>query len=283
MTGVVTSRDGTAIAYRTCGSGPGVVVVPGCMSTVDTYAAFAAALGQSFTVHTIERRGRGLSGPQGSDYGLPKEIDDFAAVRAETGARLAVGHSFGGLIALEAARGNPELHRVAVYEPGVSVNGGLSVSWAPAYRRHLEQGRPADAMVDFVQGLGPTAMRRMPRWLLKAAIAVAMSPRRRREMFALLPSNLVEHEECARYDDTYPNYREISVPVLLMQGGKAKTSFAAAGIDKLTEVLPDARTITFPRLGHFGLDRQAPGEVARHVVDFFSVTPDAEPAGPRPT
>jgi pimeloyl-ACP methyl ester carboxylesterase len=267
---ITTSRDGTVIAYRTCGSGPSVIVVPGCMSTVDTYARFAAALGRSFTVHTIERRGRGRSGPQGTDYGLTKEIEDFAAVRDETGARLAVGHSYGGLIVLEAARVNPKLDRLAVYEPGVSVNGGLSVSWAPAYRDHLARGRPADAMVDIAHGLGPRAVRMMPRWMLKAGINLAMSPGRRREMFALLPSNLVEHEECARYDDTYPNYREVSARVLLMQGGKAGTTFAGAGIAKLAEVLPDSRTTTFPKLGHFGMDRQAPGEVARNVATFFS-------------
>jgi hypothetical protein len=31
------------------------------------YAAFARALAERFTVHTIERRGRGESGPQGDD------------------------------------------------------------------------------------------------------------------------------------------------------------------------------------------------------------------------
>jgi pimeloyl-ACP methyl ester carboxylesterase len=68
------------------------------------YAAFARALAERFTVHTIERRGRGESGPQGDDYSIVKECEDVLAVRAATGASLLVGHSYGGLVALEVTR-----------------------------------------------------------------------------------------------------------------------------------------------------------------------------------
>ena len=48
------------------------------------YAAFARALSEHFTVHTIERRGRGESGPQGDDYSIVKECEDVLALQAET-------------------------------------------------------------------------------------------------------------------------------------------------------------------------------------------------------
>src|SRR4029453_6927367 len=110
----VRSRDGTTISYRTVGHGPAVIVIPGAMSTADDYAAFADALGETFTVHTIERRGRGRSGPQGDHYSIGKECEDVAALRDETVARYLVGHSYGGLVALEAARNNPALTKLAV-------------------------------------------------------------------------------------------------------------------------------------------------------------------------
>jgi pimeloyl-ACP methyl ester carboxylesterase len=78
----------------------------------DDFDAFALA--DRFTVHTIERRGRGESGPQGEGYSIERECEDVAALRAITGAT----HSFGGLIALEAARGDMAFRKVAVYEPG---------------------------------------------------------------------------------------------------------------------------------------------------------------------
>jgi pimeloyl-ACP methyl ester carboxylesterase len=112
----VRSRDGTTISYRTVGHGP-AVIVPSAMSTAEDYAALADALGETFTVHTIERRGRGRSGPQGDHYGIGKECEDVAAPRHQTGARYPVGHSYGGLVALEAAHNNPALTKIAVYEP----------------------------------------------------------------------------------------------------------------------------------------------------------------------
>ena len=55
----VVSRDGTRIGYLSVGSGPSVLVIPGVLSLAADYAAFARALSEHFTVHTIERRGRG--------------------------------------------------------------------------------------------------------------------------------------------------------------------------------------------------------------------------------
>jgi hypothetical protein len=55
----VRSADGTEISYLTVGSGPSVIVIPGAFPLAAGYAAFAHALAQHFTVHTIERRGQG--------------------------------------------------------------------------------------------------------------------------------------------------------------------------------------------------------------------------------
>ena len=82
----VLSRDGTRIGYLSVGGGPSVLVVPGVLSMAADYAAFARALSEHFTVHTIERRGRGESGPQGDDYSIVKECEDVLALQAETGA-----------------------------------------------------------------------------------------------------------------------------------------------------------------------------------------------------
>src|SRR5258706_14192994 len=108
------------------GSGPWVLVIPGALSMAAGYAAFARALAEHFTVHTIERRGRGRSSPQGDDYSIAKEREDVLALQKETGASFLVGHSFGGLVALEVARNNPSLTKLAVYEPGVSIGGSIS-------------------------------------------------------------------------------------------------------------------------------------------------------------
>jgi hypothetical protein len=52
----VLSKDGTKIGYLSRGGGPSVLVLPGVLSMAADYAAFARALAEHFTVHTIERR-----------------------------------------------------------------------------------------------------------------------------------------------------------------------------------------------------------------------------------
>jgi pimeloyl-ACP methyl ester carboxylesterase len=61
-------------------------------------------LAQCFQVHVIDRRGRWRSGPQDPSYGIERELEDLFAVQAQTAATIVFGHSYGGLIALEAAR-----------------------------------------------------------------------------------------------------------------------------------------------------------------------------------
>jgi pimeloyl-ACP methyl ester carboxylesterase len=113
-TSTVHSADGTAINYRTTGAGAGLIIVPGALSDATDYAELADALAADFTVHTIERRGRGGSGPQGPDYGIETECADLAAVRKATGSRYVFGHSFGGLVALEAARRDADIAKLAL-------------------------------------------------------------------------------------------------------------------------------------------------------------------------
>jgi pimeloyl-ACP methyl ester carboxylesterase len=265
----VRSADGTAISYLTVGAGPGVLVIPGALSTADDYAAFARALATRFTVHTIERRGRGRSGPQGDDYGMEKERQDVLAVLQETGARFLVGHSYGGLVALEAARDNPALAGVAVYEPGVSIGGSIAMDWMPDYEMRLAEGKHFDAFVAFTRGTGPARARSAPPWLMKTMLRLFLRPDERRRMLALLPENLREHREVARLDGSYGNYRAVATRVLLMYGGKSGIAWVDTAMERLAAVLPDSETREFPALDHLGIDKKAPGEVARAVGDYF--------------
>lgn len=265
----VRSADGTMIAYHTTGAGPGVLVVPGALSDAADYTALATELAARFTVHTVQRRGRSGSGPQGDRYGMAAECDDLAAVRAATGARHVFGHSYGGLVALEAARRDPGIAKLALYEPGVSVQGLISTDWIPHYRRFLAQERPFDAFAAFVAGTGPVAARRSPRWLMSAILRLMIRGDRRAKIFELLEANLHEHEEVGRLDDSYPAYREVSADVLLMAGGASGLPWVAPAFDRLTEVLPSARIHTFPKLDHFGPDQKGPAEVAETVTAFL--------------
>jgi pimeloyl-ACP methyl ester carboxylesterase len=276
-TDVVVSADGTVIAYRTVGNGPAVLVVPGALSVADDFDGLAGALADRFTVHTIERRGRGGSGPQGDDYSIERECEDVAALQAATGAMFLFGHSFGGLIALEAARGNKAFERIAVYEPGVSIDGSIDMSWAPACRAQLARGQHLDAFITFVRGINPETTGRAPRWLLRLILPVAIRKREREQNYRLLPATIREHAEAARLDNTYPHYREVTAEVLLMAGKDATTTGAGRASQSLLPVLPKATLAHFPALDHLGPEKK-PKQVADAVSAFFTQSTQARAA-----
>jgi pimeloyl-ACP methyl ester carboxylesterase len=81
---LVTSADGTAIAYRQYGTGPGVVVVHGSMQAAHNLTKLSVALVDGgFAVHLVQRRGRGRSGSFGPSYDADKARQDLAVVIAD--------------------------------------------------------------------------------------------------------------------------------------------------------------------------------------------------------
>jgi pimeloyl-ACP methyl ester carboxylesterase len=184
------------------------------------YRKFTDALAGTLTVHTIERCRRERSSPQGLDYCIMSERQDICALQTKTQSRLRFGHSYGGLIALEAARSNSFVERVAVYEPGVSVNGSMPITWADEYARLLAANKRLDAFVAFSAAVGPKRAKTTPRWLMKLLMPVMLGRQDLRQKLNLLESNLGEHEQIAILDNTYSNYAEVPAQMLVCSGAR---------------------------------------------------------------
>src|SRR5829696_914221 len=107
----VTSADGTRIGYRQPGSGPGVVLLHGGVNASQHLMRLGSALAGTFTVYIPDRRGRGMSGPLGADYGLRAEDEDLAVLLKQTGARNVFGMADGALFALHGALSLPTSKR----------------------------------------------------------------------------------------------------------------------------------------------------------------------------
>ena len=84
--GSVRSADGTEFAVDRSGSGPALVMVDpaGGYSGFDNIRGLGRLLAAAFTVYTYDRRGRGKSGDT-EPYAVAREVEDLAAVIAETG------------------------------------------------------------------------------------------------------------------------------------------------------------------------------------------------------
>ena len=72
-------------------------------------------------------------------------------------------HSFGGFIALEAARRISVFEKLVVYEPSVSIGGSVDVSWAAATQGQLARGQHLAAFITFVRGVNPQTTGKAPR------------------------------------------------------------------------------------------------------------------------
>ena len=118
-TQLVTSADGTPIAYETIGSGPALVLVDGamCDRTMGHARPLAAELAPHFTVYAYDRRGRHESGAGATDWSADREIDDLDAVITAAGGTAHVfAASSGAHLALTAAQRGSAIDKLVVYE-----------------------------------------------------------------------------------------------------------------------------------------------------------------------
>ncbi|MBX3207521.1 MAG: alpha/beta hydrolase [Labilithrix sp.] len=111
----VRSADGTQLSAHRRGSGPPLLLVHGIAGDASRWIV-ARRLGEHFTLYALDRRGRGASG-DGDAYAIAREVEDVAAVVDAIGGDVfLLGHSFGGLLALEAAA-RTRVAKLLVYEP----------------------------------------------------------------------------------------------------------------------------------------------------------------------
>src|SRR5258706_10442243 len=133
------SKDGTRIGYRTVGHGPAIVLVQGTMNIGYNFRDLALELSDTFTVIVLDRRGRGLSGTEVTDYCLAREVEDIHALLLETGAEFIFGLSSGALITLQSALQIPTICKIVVYEPPLLTKDLLPEKWIDQTNAALHQ------------------------------------------------------------------------------------------------------------------------------------------------
>ncbi|HXV92153.1 MAG TPA: alpha/beta hydrolase [Pseudonocardia sp.] len=255
----VTAPDGTRIAYWTSGDGPPLVMAHGAMADHTTLVRLVPLLEPHFTVHAVDRRGRGASG-DGPEYSVEHEYDDLAAVvdsvAQRTGAPVALyGHSYGATCALGAALRTGNVHRLALYEPAFR---GV-FHYPPGLLDRLDalvaQGRSEDAVeLAFRERVGASAadveaMRALPSWPARVAAAPTI-PR--------------ELRVDATLDVDPARYAPLRTPTVLLLGERSPAGQRAV-VSALDAALPDGRTVSLPGQEHLA-QLTAPELVARELI-----------------
>ena len=172
------SKDGTAIAFERSGAGAALVLVHGTTADRTRWAPIVPALAGRYTVHAVDRRGRGESGDAPA-YVMAREAEDIAAVvESIQGPVYVLAHSYGSLCTLEAALVTDRIARLVIYEPPIPT--GLPI-YPPGVIERLEallaRGERASLIETFfreVVRVPPDEMemlKRLPNWPARVAAA----------------------------------------------------------------------------------------------------------------
>lgn len=280
-TGSLTSWDGTAIGYRQLGHGPGVILVQGAMGTAQNFLELAQDLADAFTVYLPDRRGRGLSPLSYSpDYHIQKDVEDLEALLAKTGAHNVFGLSSGAVIVLQAALTLPSIDKAAVYEPALFIHGAPK-GLTSRLEQEIAGGRTAAALITGMKGaqMGPRIFNLIPGWLLEPLTNSMLKSEDAKgsgayaSMRELAPALQYDFKIVEEMSDQFDTFKAIRTKLLLL-GGSKSPAFLKAALDALEKVLPGARRVEFPGLGHgaaWNADRFGqPGPVAEELRRFFA-------------
>ena len=256
----VVSEDGTPIAVWRSGEGPPLVLVHGAAADHIRWAPALPALQERFSVLAIDRRGRGQSG-DADEYAIEREYEDVAAVVEWAGEAVNVlGHSYGGICALEAALLTDSVKKLVLYEPPM----GFLASPPDVVNRLealLEEGQRDELVAFFmreVAGLPADQvelLRSLPAWEARLAVA----------------HTIPREESASRHYAFEPDrFRELDVPTLFLQGGDSPAPFNAAG-EALRDALPNCEVVVMPGQRHAAMDT-ATELFTAEVLGFLEAT-----------
>lgn len=250
------STDGTSVHATAEGEGPAILIVGPGMDDGAGWQKVAARLSTRFRVVRLHRRRYQLD-IAATSWPVAQEVDDVLAVAAVIGEPvLIVGHSSGGVVALEAMVASPSTFTGAVlYDPSILIS---TAEWRPAVdqaKAALAAGKPGKAMAIFLRDVI-----RMPPWAARLSGAyVAVNPTWR----ALTPRQIDDADAIDRLGVRLDTYAEVNVPTVLLSG-KRGPAHLAERIDALAHTLPWAKKAALRGQGH-SAHRSAPDEVA-HVI-----------------
>ncbi len=257
------SKDGTRIAYERKGEGPPLLLVHGTGIDHTYWDPVLPELEPHFTVYSLDRRGRGQSGDK-QPYAIEREFEDVAAlVESIPGNVFMVGHSYGALCSLEAARLTSRITKMVLNEPAMYTT--VEVSYpadAPGrFLDHLAASEPEEALLVLYEASGVSS----------AEIAFRKSLPNWQARIQAVPSIPREILSVRNYSFEPSRFTELKIPILLLLGGESDPVYRAA-IEAVHAALPQSRLVVLPGQKHDAAIT-AP-ELFVHEVTRFCLEPN---------
>ncbi len=251
------SKDGTSIAAECAGTGPSLVIVHGGIGDRTRWKPLFPLFATHFTVCAMDRRGHGASGDT-ADYSLQKGAEDVAAVvKSRPGPVFVLGHSIGGVCALEAAFLTDQIAKLVLYEPALQGRNHSAV--ATKMESMIRAGEQEQALVTFLQEIvmiSPSELTRMkgqPSWPDR----VAGIGKQIREIRAL-----------DAYHFDAKRVSSLKIPTLILTGSQTASPDLKRAINSLMDCLPNRSLVVFQGQEHNAMD-MIPQEFAETVTKFL--------------
>jgi pimeloyl-ACP methyl ester carboxylesterase len=253
----ITSDDGTSIAIWRSGEGPPLIALHGVTIDHTAWDGVRPRL-EHRTLLAVDRRGHGASGEGTADYSLTDEVADLLAVAAHLDTPVdVVAHSYGGLVALEAALISDRINRLIVYEPSIDDEPefpGVVARVTELVRRGEAEQAAVTLLVERsdVPPEAVEAVRELPLWpiLLRG---VQVLPREGATVVAY------------RFDPS--RFQRLATPTLVLVGEESP-GWRREAMTRLQAALSNAELRVLAGQGHLAT-HTAPDLLAEEIVTFL--------------
>jgi proline iminopeptidase len=282
------TAGGARLYVREIGEGPSIVILHGGPDFgFDYLLPELDRLAARFRLVYYDQRGRGRSvnDVRPEDVTIDSEVDDLDQLRRDLGLEsiAVLGHSWGGLLAMEYAGRHPErlTHLILM-----NTAPGSYEDWQ-LFRQHLRRIRPAgdlEAMESIAQSeafragdleveaqyyrIHYRAAVHAPELvdLLVPRLRLTSSPE---QVLAarLIDDRLYEQTWASPDYDLLPNLHRLAAPALVIHGEDDFVPVEVAA--HIAEAIPGGRLAVLPRCGHFSY-LEAPDAVLQHVSELFA-------------
>ncbi|MFI7600910.1 alpha/beta fold hydrolase [Actinoplanes sp. NPDC049681] len=235
------------------GHGRPILVIHGGMGDSSAWSRVTDRLRDRFRTVRLHRRQYRLDLPR--PISMADEVEHVTAIAAELDHPVLVGHSSGGVLALEALLAEPESYAGAVlYEPPVVIGEPLDADRA---RAALADGKPGKALTIFLREVVGVS----PATASVAGLVMGHTHYRDRVIRQLDDSDAID-----ALGNRLPLYAKLEVPMLLI-GGDRSPRHLAERLDALERALPRTRRLLMHGQGH-NAERQAPERLAAAIAKF---------------
>jgi pimeloyl-ACP methyl ester carboxylesterase len=257
----VVSADGLRISVTEQGHGRPILIVHPGGGTSAAWARVAQHLIVRFRVLRFDRRPYSVPDDVEVTATMENEVNDVLAVAATAGEQvLLVGHSSGGVVALEAALASPtSFAGIVLYEPPVAVTEPLGGDALIRAKAALMAGDPGLAMEIHLREIV-----RASNHLVN--ILRVFGPLWRR-MATFAPGQIQDDANIESLGVGIGRYANLNVPALLL-GGVRSPKHLRTRLDALASVLPNVDSlVTLPHQGHLA-NAFAPRKIAQIIEPF---------------